>query len=104
MAKVMNSAAVVLTTSESDIIAPTDKSLTLLIQIVNATATARTCEIWTTDANNVHKACILPYKEIEAYDGISDVAKHIIPAGYKIRGVASAGSAIYVEVSYVEGV
>ncbi len=92
-----------LTTNESDIYAPTNKAMTMLIQAVNTTGSAVTCELWVTDGSNVHKASIFPSQSIAAHDGISDTSKHIIPSGYKIRGLASAGSAIMIEVSAIEG-
>lgn len=104
MTKTFNNATFTLTTSESDVYTATGvKSMTLLIQAVNTSGTPTNCELWITDGSNTHKACLFPSQSIAAYDGITDTSKHIIPSGYKIRGVASAGSTIYVEVSVLEG-
>lgn len=104
MANTLNNHTLLLTTSESDIFVAPSKSLTLLIQAVNTTASGTQCELWITNGSNEHVACIIPYQEIDAYNGISDTSKHIVPSGYKIRGKAYAGSSIYVEISVVEGV
>ena len=77
--------------------------MTLLVQAVNTTAGAVTCELWMTDGSNNHVACLFPSQSIAAYDGISDTSKHFIPTGYKIRGLASAGTSIYVEITAFEG-
>lgn len=105
MIKTFDSITTVLTTSEADIYtAPSDsKAMTLLVQAVNNTGSAANCEIWLTDDSNAHKALLFPSQSIEAYKGISDTAKHIIKSNYKIRGFASAGTAIYVEISVLEG-
>lgn len=106
MARTLNRATAVLTTSEADIYtAPSDsKAMSLLVQAVNNSSNPVSCEIWVTDGSNTHDACLFPTQSIAAYSGLSDTAKHIIPANYKIRGVAGAGSVVYVEVSVVEGV
>lgn len=103
MAKTLNGSTAVLTTSEADIYTAPSKSMTLLIQAVNTSSSAVTCELWITDGSNNHVACILPSKSIASYDGVTDTAKHLIPIGYKIRGFASTGSTIYVEVTAFEG-
>ena len=104
MAKNFNSTTVVLGTSEADIYTPSNKSMLLLLQAVNSTASTVNCEMWLTDSSNVHKACLFPSQGIAAYNGISDTAKHVVLSGYKIRGTAGSDSAIYVEVSSLEGV
>lgn len=104
MAKVLNSAFDTLETSEADIYTAPSKTMTLLIQAVNTTGSEVTgCQLWLTDGSNTHVACLLPNQSIAAYDGVSDTSKHIIPSGYKIRGTAGTGSAVYVEVSVLEG-
>lgn len=105
MVKTFDSISTILTTSESDVyIAPSDsKTMTLLIQAVNTTGSTVNCELWITDDSNIHKALIFPSQSVEAYKGLSDPAKHIIKSNYKIRGTANTGSAIYVEVSVLEG-
>ena len=67
------------------------------------TAGAVTGELWMTDGSNNRVACLFPSQSIAAYDGISDTSKHFIPTGYKIRGVASASTSIYVEITVFEG-
>lgn len=103
MAKTLNGEQFVLTTSESDIYTAPSNTMTLLVQSVNATSSTITCELWITDGSNTHVACLLPNQSIAAYNGVSDTSKHFIPAGYKIRGLASAGSSIYVEITVFEG-
>lgn len=103
MTKTFNNTNFTLTTSESDIYVASSKTMTLLIQAINSTASNVTCEIWLTDASNVHKACLMPSQAISSYNGISDTNKHVIPSTYKIRGVANVDSAVYVEVSTLEG-
>lgn len=105
MVKTFNSAYTALGTSEGDVYTSPSKTMTLLIQVVNSTGSEVTgCELWLTDGSNTHVACLLPNQSIAAYDGVSDTSKHIIPSGYKIRGTAGTGSAVYVEVSVLEGV
>jgi len=103
MAKTLNGARYTLTTSEADIYTAPSNTMTLLVQAVNTTAGAVTCELWMTDGSNNHVACLFPSQSIAAYDGISDTSKHYIPTGYKIRGLASAGTSIYVEITAFEG-
>ena len=103
MAKTLNGEQFTLTTSEADIYTAPSNAMTLLIQAVNATSSAATCELWMTDGSNNHVACLFPNQSIAAYDGISDTSKHFIPTGYKIRGLASAGTSIYVEITAFEG-
>jgi hypothetical protein len=103
MAKTLNGLQFTLTTSEADIYTAPSNTMTLLIQAVNTTSSAVTCELWMTDGSNNHVACLFPSQSIAAYDGISDTSKHYIPTGYKIRGLASAGTSIYVEVTAFEG-
>lgn len=103
MAKTLNGSRFTLTTSEADIYTAPSNTMTLLVQAVNTTAGAVTCELWMTDGSNNHVACLFPSQSIAAYDGISDTSKHYIPTGYKIRGLASAGTSIYVEVTAFEG-
>ena len=103
MAKTLNGSRFTLTTSEADIYTAPSNAMTLLVQAVNTTAGAVTCELWMTDGSNNHVACLFPSQSIAAYDGISDTSKHFIPSGYKIRGLASAGTSIYVEVTAFEG-
>lgn len=103
MTKTFNNANLVLTTTESDIYTATSKSMTLLVQAINATTNSVTCEIWITDASNTHMVCLFPSQSITSYNGVSDTNKHIIPTGYKIRGTASINTSIYVEVSVLEG-
>lgn len=98
-----NNSTVTLGTSESDIYTASSKSLTLLLQAVNISGSAATCEIWLTDGSNVHKACLFPSQSVTAYQGVSDTAKHVVPSGYKIRGTAGTSNVIYVEVSVLEG-
>lgn len=103
MTKTLNSAFVTLGTSEGDIYTASSKTMTLLIQAVNTTNTAATCELWITNGSNAHVACVIPLQDIPAYNGISDTVKHVIPSGYKIRGTAGTGSTIYVEITTLEG-
>jgi len=103
MVKTLNGSRFTLTTSEADIYTAPSNAMTLLVQAVNTTAGAVTCELWMTDGSNNHVACLFPSQSIAAYDGISDTSKHYIPTGYKIRGLASAGTSIYVEVTTFEG-
>src|SRR5574343_5284 len=103
MVKTLNGTRFVLTTSEADIYTAPSNTMTLLIQAVNVTAGAVTGELWMTDGSNTHVACLFPSQSIAAYDGISDTSKHFIPSGYKIRGTAGTGSAIYVEITAFEG-
>ncbi len=103
MAKTLNGEYFTLTSSESDIYTASSNTMTLLVQAVNTTAGAVTCELWMTDGSNTHVACLLPNQSIAAYNGVSDTSKHFIPTGYKIRGLASAGSSIYVEITVFEG-
>ena len=103
MAKTLNGEQFVLTTSEADIYTAPSNAMTLLVQAVNTTAGAVTCELWMTDGSNNHVACLFPSQSVAAYNGVSDTAKHVILNGYKIRGLASAGSAAYVEISTIEG-
>jgi hypothetical protein len=103
MTKTFNSFATTLPATESDLITTTNTAMTMLIQVVNPTANAVTCELWMTNASNVHYACLCPSQSVAAYNGISDTAKHIIPNGYKIRGVAGTASTLYFEVSMLEG-
>jgi len=103
MVKTLNGSRFTLTTSEADIYTAPSNAMTLLVQAVNTTAGAVTCELWMTDGSNTHVACLFPSQSIAAYDGISDTSKHYIPTGYKIRGLASAGTSIYVEVTAFEG-
>ena len=103
MAKTLNGEQFTLTTSEADIYTAPSNAMTLLVQAVNTTAGAVTCELWMTDGSNTHVACLFPSQSIAAYDGVSDTSKHYIPSGYKIRGLASAGTSIYVEVTAFEG-
>ncbi len=103
MVKTLNGSRFTLTTSEADIYTAPSNAITLLVQAVNTTAGAVTCELWMTDGSNNHVACLFPSQSIAAYDGISDTSKHYIPTGYKIRGLASAGTSIYVEVTTFEG-
>lgn len=103
MAKTLNGSRFTLTTSEADIYTAPSNAMTLLVQAVNITSGAVTCELWMTDGSNTHVACLFPSQSIAAYDGISDTSKHYIPSGYKIRGLASAGTSIYVEVTVFEG-
>lgn len=103
MAKTLNGEQFVLTTSEADIYTAPSNAMTLLVQAVNTTAGAVTCELWMTDGSNNHVACLFPSQSIAAYDGISDTSKHYIPTGYKIRGLASSGTSIYVEITAFEG-
>ncbi len=104
MAKVFNSATGVLTTSEADIyVATGTKAMTLLIQVANASSSTTTCELWLTDGSNTHLFPIVPSQQIAPGDGVRDVSKHVISSGYKIRGLAAAESAIYVEISAIEG-
>ena len=103
MAKTLNGEQFVLTTSEADIYTAPSNAMTLLVQAVNTTSGPVTCELWMTDGSNNHVACLFPSQSIAAYDGISDTSKHYIPTGYKIRGLASAGTSIYVEITAFEG-
>jgi hypothetical protein len=103
MAKTFNGTFVTLDTSEGDIYTAPSKAMSLLIQVVNTTSSAVTCELWMTDGSNNHVACLFPSQSVAAYNGVSDTAKHVILNGYKIRGLASAGSAAYVEISTIEG-
>ena len=103
MAKTLNGEQFTLTTSEADIYTAPSNAMTLLVQAVNTTAGAVTCELWMTDGSNTHVACLFPSQSIAAYDGVSDTSKHYIPTGYKIRGLASAGTSIYVEITAFEG-
>ena len=103
MVKTLNGSRFTLTTSEADIYTAPSNTITLLVQAVNVTAGAVTCELWMTDGSNNHVACLFPSQSIAAYDGISDTSKHFIPTGYKIRGLASAGTSIYVEITAFEG-
>ena len=103
MANTLNGEYFTLTTSESDIYTAPSNTMTLLVQAVNTTAGAVTCELWMTDGSNNHVACLFPSQSIAAYNGVSDTSKHFIPTGYKIRGLASAGSSIYVEITVFEG-
>ena len=103
MAKTLNGSRFTLTTSEADIYTAPSNTMTLLVQAVNTTAGAVTCELWMTDGSNNHLACLFPSQSIAAYNGITDASKHFIPSGYKIRGKASDGSAIYVEITTFEG-
>lgn len=103
MTKTFNSFATTLPDTEGDLVTTTSKTMTMLIQVVNPTASAVTCEIWMTDASNTHYACLFPSQSVAAYNGVSDTAKHIIPTGYKIRGVAGTASTLYFEVSMLEG-
>ena len=103
MAKTLNGEQFVLTASEADIYTAPSNAMTLLVQAVNVTASVATCELWMTDGSNNHVTCLFPSQSIAAYDGISDTSKHYIPTGYKIRGLASAGTSIYVEVTAFEG-
>jgi hypothetical protein len=104
MAKVLNSAMVSLGTSISDVYTASGKTMTLLIQAVNTHTSDVTVELWITDGSNVNKACCFPSQSIASYDGVTDISKHILPDGYKIRGMADEASVVYVEVSVVEGV
>ena len=72
MAKTLNGEQFVLTTSEADIYTASNNTMTLLVQAVNTTAGAVTCELWMTDGSNNHVACLFPSQSIAAYDGISD--------------------------------
>lgn len=103
MAKVFTHNDGVLGTTDTDIYTANAKALNLLIQAVNATGSVVQMELWITDNSNVRKACIVPWQDIEGYDGVSDSAKHVLPIGYKVRGKASAGATIYVEVNTMEG-
>jgi hypothetical protein len=104
MAKVFNSATGVLTTSEADIyVATGSKAMTLLIQVANTSSNTTACELWLTDGSNTHLFPVVPSQQIVPGDGVRDISKHVILTGYKIRGLASAGSAIYVEISAIEG-
>jgi len=103
MTKTPNSETAILTTSETDVYVAPSKAVTLLIQLVNTSGSAVTCELWLTDASNTKLACLLPSQSITAGSGTSDTAKHTILNGYKIRGLASTGSVVYVEVSVFEG-
>ena len=103
MAKTLNGSRFTLTTSEADIYTAPSNTMTLLVQAVNTTSGPVTCELWMTDGSNNHVACLFPSQSIAAYDGISDTSKHYIPTGYKIRGLASAGTSIYVEITAFEG-
>ena len=91
MAKTLNGSRFTLTTSEADIYTAPSNAMTLLVQAVNTTSSAVTCELWITDGSNTHVACLFPSQSVAAYDGVSDTSKHYIPSGYKIRGLASAG-------------
>jgi hypothetical protein len=77
--------------------------MTLLVQAVNTTSGAVTCELWMTDGSNNHVACLIPSQSLAAYNGLTDTSKHYIPSGYKIRGVASSESAVYIELTVFEG-
>jgi len=103
MVKTLNGSRFTLTTSEADIYTAPSNTMTLLVQAVNTTAGAVTCELWMTDGSNNHVACLFPSQSIAAYDGVTDTSKHYIPEGYKIRGTAGTGSAIYVEITAFEG-
>lgn len=103
MARNFNSFATTLPTTEGDICTASSKSMTLLIQAVNVTDTPATCELWMTDDTDTHYACLFPSQSVSAYNGVSDTAKHIIPSGYKIRGVSDLADTIFIEVSLVEG-
>jgi hypothetical protein len=103
MVKTLNGSRFTLTTSEADIYTAPSNAMTLLVQAVNTTSGSVTCELWMTDGSSNHVACLFPSQSIAAYDGISDTSKHYIPTGYKIRGLASAGTSIYVEVTAFEG-
>jgi hypothetical protein len=103
MAKTFNSSYFTLTTSEADVMVMSGKSLSLLIQCANITASTVTVELWITDASNNHVACLVPSQSIAAYGGTSDDGKHVIPDGYKIRGLASAGTSVMVEVNVMAG-
>ncbi len=103
MTKVFKNAYVTLTTSEADIYTAPATALSLLIQAVNPTDTTATCELWMTNDSNTHVACLFPSQSIAGYNGITDTTKHIFATGFKIRGVASVESTVYVEVSILEG-
>lgn len=104
MTKNFNDANVTLTTSETDIYVSTSKTMTLLIQAVNTSSSDVTVELWITNGSNTHEKAILRSKVITPEEGgVSDTTKHIIRSGYKIRGTASIGSSVTVEVSVLEG-
>lgn len=104
MTRTLKRATYILTTSEVDIYTAPATAMTLLVQAVNTSSNPVSCEIWVTDASNTHDACLFPSQNIAAFSGLSDTSKHIVPANYKIRGIAGAGSVVYVEVSVAEGV
>ena len=94
----------VLTTSESDVYVATNKAMTLLIQAVNISDSEVEAELWITNGTNDHKKAIMRPRNITPGDGgVSDTAKHIIRAGWKVRGKAEAAASIMVEVSVLEG-
>lgn len=94
----------VLTTSESDVYVATNKAVTLLVQAVNISGSEVEAELWITNGSNEHKKAIMRPRVITPGEGgVSDTAKHIIRAGYKIRGKAETADAIMVEVTVMEG-
>lgn len=95
----------VLGLTEADVYITTNKALNLLIQIVNTSDDQEVdVELWITNASNVHQKCVQPLKTLLPGGGVSDNAKHVIKAGYKIRGTASVAAVARVEVSVMEGV
>ena len=93
----------ILGTTETDVYSASNKAMSLLIQAVNVTDNEVTAELWLTDGSNVHISPLIPEQIIPPKDGSSDTAKHVIPAGYKIRGTAGSTDSIHVEVSVLEG-
>lgn len=104
MAKNFTSNTTLLTTSESDIYIASGKTMTLLIQVVNNGSSDVSVNLWITDGSNNHIAPLLADNTmIEIKGGKSDNSKHVLQTGHKIRGVASIGSSVYVEISALEG-
>ena len=103
MAKLFVHDDAILGITETDVYSAANKAMSLLIQVVNITDAEVTAELWITDGANAHVSPLLPEQVIQPNDGSTDVAKHVVPQGYKIRGTAGATNSIYVEVSALEG-
>lgn len=104
MVETFNSVTAILGTSLADVHTASTKSLTLLVQAVNNTASDVTCELYLTDDSHVIKAVVIPLCTLSAYGGVSDAGKHVILNGYKLYGMSDTAASVYVEVSVLEGI
>jgi hypothetical protein len=102
MTETFDGSTAVLGLTNTDIHVAATKSVAILIQAVNITGSSVNCSLWITDASTNISACIFPTKAIPAYDGITDISRHIIPVGFKVAGSASVINSIYAEVTVID--